>query len=116
MAIDLESIINEVRRYATSNIGGMGQTAAQGRALLGLSELVGGMQQSQDKITSAEKLGMLGMQNEIERQRIASTPGIMEAERKNRVPGFGILGQGQEDNSSSGNDWWKSNNWSQWFK
>lgn len=114
--IDLKSIIDQVRRYATSNIGGQGQTAAQGRALLGLGELVGGMEQSQNKIASAEKLGMMGMQNEIEQQKIASTPNLMEAQRKNRVPGLGLSPSSPSDTPTSPSDWFKSNPiFSKWY-
>lgn len=105
--IDLKSIIDQVRRYATSNIGGRGQTAAQGRAMLGLGELVGGMEQSQNKLASAEKLGMMGMQNEIEQQKIASSPGMMQAETERlTVPGSGGLFPKDKQKITTSPSWW----------
>ena len=111
MALDLESIIRDVQRYATSNLGGRGQTAAQGKAMLGLGELVGGMEMNQNKLASAEKLGIMGMQNNIDQQKIASSPGMMSAETERlTVPGSGGLFPKQVKQKSTSPSWWSEPN------
>lgn len=72
---ELQDIINQVKRYATSSISPTGQqTAAQGRALLGIGDTVAGIQR-----TDTGEIGA----TERQAAGIASTEGM--AAKKNEL-------------------------------
>lgn len=92
----LQGIIDKVTSYASKTIGGAhGQTRAQGAALQGVMGVVGGLEeQRRGQAADMAKLGVgnqaamdlakMGQTGEIEKQKIASAPGLMEATEKTK--------------------------------
>jgi len=68
---ELQKVIDQVTKYATTPIGGaMGQTAAQGRALLGVGELAKDIQTTGMDIASKEKMAAGTLAGEAEKTKL----------------------------------------------
>jgi len=86
----LQAIIDKVM--------GSSMSRAKANALTQLAGDIANTQRIGMGITSAEKLRPMEMANEVERQRIASTPGMLNAETERMtVPGsYGLLRPGKK--------------------
>ena len=101
---ELQKVIDQVTKYATTPIGGaMGQTAAQGRALLGVGEIAKDLQQTsmqqagameQQKVTEAGTMKRLGITEAGAKKRteISTAPAVAQEKRLAlETPGSGSL-------------------------
>lgn len=118
---DLQKVIDQVMGMtSTPPSGARGVTASQ-RALAGnVLGSVAGIAKAGMDIGAEERIAAERNKTTLEAQKISSTPGLMEAERKRTViPGsgsWGLMGAGgaSDTGSTPTSKWWNAHDFSMW--
>ena len=104
---ELQKVIDQVMNYAKTPVGGArGITAAQGRAMEGVGQFMGGMVNTASSLASQQSIASEARKTQLGIAEMEAKPKLMEAERLSTPlsSGYGMANKPSGSESTT-NDW-----------
>jgi hypothetical protein len=106
---ELQRVIDQVMNYAKTPVGGArGITAAQGRAMEGVGQFMGGMVNTASTLASQQNIASEARKTQLGIAEMETKPKLMEAERLSTPlssgSGYGMANKPSGSESTT-NDW-----------
>ena len=88
---ELQRVIDQVMNYAKTPVGGArGITAAQGRAMEGVGQFMGGMVNTASTLASQQNIASENRNAQLGIAEMQAEPSLMEAKRRSTPLGYGM--------------------------